>query len=77
MNPVIKYNFTMISLSFSYKSIIKLNGKKFESHNMTMLYPNLCYNKACYKKTALIVLSILIWVRFIYFHTGKGSGKAL
>ena len=60
MNPVIKNNFTVILLSFSYKSIVKLNGKTFGSHNMTMLYPNLCYNKACYKKTALYVLSILI-----------------
>ena len=23
------------------------------SHNMTVLYPNLCYNKVCYKWTAL------------------------
>ena len=60
MNPGIKNNFTIISLSYSYKSIVKLNGKIFRSHNMTMLYPHLCYNKACYKKTAIYVLSILI-----------------
>ena len=71
MNPVIKNNFTVISLSFSYKSIVKLNGKTFGSHNMTMLYPNLFYIKACYKKTALLahwirISEILIWDRKSY-----------
>ena len=37
--------------SFSYNSSEKLHGKKFGSHNMTVLYP--CYNKVCYKGTAL------------------------
>ena len=30
-----------------------MHGKKFESHNMTVLYPNQYYNKVCYKKTTL------------------------
>ena len=34
---------------------VKLHGKKFGSHNMTMLYPNLCNNEACYNVTALYV----------------------
>ena len=39
--------------SFSYNSFVKFHGKKFGSHNMTVLYPNLCYNKVCYKGSAL------------------------
>ena len=27
--------------------------KQFGSHNMTVLYPNLCSNEVCYKGTAL------------------------
>ena len=27
--------------------------KKFGGHNMTLLYPNLCYNETCSKGTAL------------------------
>ena len=29
--------------SFSYNSFVKFLGKKFGSHNMTMLYPSPCY----------------------------------
>ena len=29
--------------------------KKFGSHNMTVLNPNLCYNDVCYKGTALYI----------------------
>ena len=38
--------------SFSYNSFVKFHVKKFGSHNMTVLYPNLCYNEpheVCYK----------------------------
>ena len=38
--------------SFSYNSFVKLHGKKIVSHSMTVLYPNPCYNEACYKGTA-------------------------
>ena len=34
--------------------------KRFGSHNMTMLYPNLCYNKVSYKRTTLYLLKIII-----------------
>ena len=27
--------------------------KRFGSHNMTMLYPHLCYNEVCYKGITL------------------------
>ena len=28
--------------SFSYNPFVKFHGKKYEGHNMTVLYPNLC-----------------------------------
>ena len=31
----------------------KFHGKTFGSHNMTLLYPNPCYNVLCYKGTTL------------------------
>ena len=35
---------------------------------MTVLYPNLCYNKVCYKKTALYFLNAKnIFVFFLNF----------
>ena len=34
-------------------SFIKLHGKKIGNHNMTVLYPKPCYNKVCYKGSAL------------------------
>ena len=37
-------------------SFVKLHGKIFLgalSYNMTVLYPNPCYNEVCYKGTAL------------------------
>ena len=43
----------LIIWSFSYDSFVKFCGKKFGSHNMTMLYPNPCYNEVCFKGTAL------------------------
>ena len=36
------YRKMVISWSFSDNSFIKLHGKKIGSHNMTVLYPNLC-----------------------------------
>ena len=36
--------------------------KKFGGHNMTLLYPNLCYNETCSKGTALSVSGEL-WVK--------------
>ena len=47
------YRKMIILWSFSYNSFVKLNGKKMRGHNITMLYPNLCYNEVCYKGTAL------------------------
>ena len=43
---IILWSFTIIPLQNSMV-------KKFGSHSMTLLYPDLCYNKACYKGTAL------------------------
>ena len=38
-------------MSFSYNSFVKFHGKStFVSHNMTMLYLNLCYKEVCYNK---------------------------
>ena len=33
--------------------LLNFMGKSFGSHNMTVLYPNSCYNEVCYKWTAL------------------------
>ena len=35
------------------------NGKKCGSHNMTVLYPNLCYNQLCLEGAALYLLSFV------------------
>ena len=40
---------------FSYISFVKFHGKKFGSHHMTMLNPNLCYIEMYYKGMALYV----------------------
>ena len=34
--------------SFSYNSFVKFHGKTFGSHNMTVSYTNLCYNKGLF-----------------------------
>ena len=41
-----------IRWSFSYNSFVKFHGKKIETTTQ-LLYPNLCYNKVCYKVTEL------------------------
>ena len=38
--------------SFSYNFLVKFNYEKFGSSNMTVLYPNLHFNEACYKGAA-------------------------
>ena len=50
------YRKMIISWSFSCNSFVKFQGKKFGSHNMTLLYPNPCYNEVCYIETALGLL---------------------
>ena len=44
-------------------SFEKFHGKFFleqqHDHNMTMIYPNLCFNKVCCKGTALYLVKIL------------------
>ena len=47
------YRKMTIIWSFSYNSFVKFHGKKFGSHNMTVLYSNPCFNEVCYKGTAL------------------------
>ena len=52
-------------LSFSYNSFVKFYGdKKNGSHNMTPLYPNLCYNEVCYKGNVLYFA--VVYVNFSY-----------
>ena len=41
------YRKMTIKWSFSLNSFVKFHCKKFGSHNMTVLYPNLCYNEVC------------------------------
>ena len=38
--------------SFSYNFLVKFNYEKFGNSNMTVLYPNLHFNEACYKGAA-------------------------
>ena len=56
--------------SFSYNSFIKFHGKKFGSHNMTVLYPNPCFNEVCYKEIALYIslCRFVVVVLMIIFH---------
>ena len=54
-NSVIKGKFTKDLLVISYNSVVKLHGKKIgepQSHNMTVLYPDKCFKKSCFKGTA-------------------------
>ena len=51
------YRKMTIVWSFFYTSFVKFHGKIFGSHKMTMLYPNLCYNKVCGKGRSLYVLN--------------------
>ena len=41
------YRKMTIKWSFSYNSFVKFHDKKFGSHNITVLYPNLHSNKVC------------------------------
>ena len=56
--------------SFSYSSLVKSHGKKYDSHNMTFLYPNLCNNKLCFKDTfatsKILVLILNVFVLLLY-----------
>ena len=36
-----------------YNSSVKFHTKKLRSHNITVLYPNQCYNEVSYKGTVL------------------------
>ena len=47
------YRKLTISWSFSYNIFVKFHGKKIVSYNMTLIYPNLCYDEVCYKETAM------------------------
>ena len=38
---------------FFYNSSVKFRTKKFRSHNITVLYPNQCYNEVSYKGNVL------------------------
>ena len=50
--------------------------QKFESHNITELYPNPCCNEACHKGTALnflIVFFFFVFFLFVFFFLGGGG----
>ena len=49
--PRHKGTILQISLSFSYNSFVKFHGEKFDSYNMTVLYPDACTKH--YKGTPL------------------------
>ena len=49
------YRKMTIPWSFSYNSFVKFHGKKYGSHNMTMLYLNPLYNEMCYKEATLYI----------------------
>ena len=38
---------------YNYMYFVKFRKKNIGIHNMAVLYPNLCYNEACYKGAAL------------------------
>ena len=48
VGTILQRNFRKMTItwSFSYNCCVKLLRKKFGSHNMTVLYPNLCYKKS-------------------------------
>ena len=48
-----------ISWQFSYHSFVKFDSKKFGRHNMNVFYPNVSYNKVCYKGSALYLFDNL------------------
>ena len=50
------YRKMTIPWSFSYNPFVKFHGKINGSHNMTVLYPNLCYKKVFYKRTVALKL---------------------
>ena len=54
-----------------YKGIIghfvNSMAKKFGSHNMTVLYPNPCYNEVCYKGIALCTGGVFVRFDFRYW----------
>ena len=55
IETILLKNYRKLSMkwSFSYNSLVTLHGKKTRSHNITVLYPYLCYIEACYKGTTL------------------------
>ena len=72
---ILQRNYRKITIlwSFSYNSLVKFHdGKKSGSHNMTMLYPNLCsevYYKGTYNKiyTSHVVCYIPLGSSHSYF----------
>ena len=49
---------------FPHNTFIKFHGKKYGSHNMNTLYPNLCCSKMCYKETALYILQDMCYYAY-------------
>ena len=56
-----------ISWSFFYNSLQNYMVKKFWTHYMTVLYPNPCRNKVCYKgNTGILYLCSFYYVYLMY-----------
>ena len=58
-----KWPFMVIFCNF----VVKFHGKKIGSQNMIMLYPNLCYNKVCYKGTSLYMMYVDVSAQSLVF----------
>ena len=43
-------------MTISYYAFVKFHGKKFGRYNMTVFYPNMCYNEVYYKETANLII---------------------
>ena len=44
INSFIEFHGKKMGATISYNHFIKFHGKKIGSHNITVLYPNPCYN---------------------------------
>ena len=60
------YRKMIIPWSFSYNSLAKFHGKIYWSHNMTMLYPNLCYNAGLQMRVRIGKLLSLFLIQNIW-----------
>ena len=64
-------------LQKNYNPFLKFHGKNIRSHNITVIYPKLCYNEVCYNWTILqkIYRKMTIAWSFSYTPIAKFHGK--